>query len=103
MEVDGNALELVPRDLRGFLLRLSIWGSCPWRARTTKLQELTGMQLNDQTCQGALTDHVLGPREDLPPQIDAVDSTTDVVTLSIGGNDAAPEHDRSMRPGTSDH
>ncbi|ATZ07617.1 SGNH/GDSL hydrolase family protein [Corynebacterium striatum] len=54
----------------------------------TKLQELTGMQLNDQTCQGALTDHVLGPREDLPPQIDAVDSTTDVVTLSIGGNDA---------------
>lgn len=64
-----------------------------WCARASdnypsQLQQMKGLALDDVTCQGALTDHVLGPRADLPPQLDAVDTTTDIITLSIGGNDA---------------
>ena len=64
-----------------------------WCARASdnypsQLQQMKGLALVDVTCQGALTDHVLGPRADLPPQLDAVDTTTDIITLSIGGNDA---------------
>lgn len=45
----------------------------------------------DVTCQGAVTEHVLQPRdtgqEVIPAQIDALTGSTDVVSLSIGGND----------------
>ncbi|MFL0578937.1 SGNH/GDSL hydrolase family protein [Dietzia sp. 179-F 9C3 NHS] len=40
------------------------------------------------TCGGAITDDLLGPNEDgVPPQLDALDAGTDLVTLTIGGND----------------
>ncbi|STC70315.1 SGNH/GDSL hydrolase family protein [Corynebacterium pilosum] len=45
----------------------------------------------DVTCSSAITDHVVGTRETaegpIAPQVDAIDSATDLVTLSIGGND----------------
>jgi lysophospholipase L1-like esterase len=50
-----------------------------------------GLQLRDVTCSGAKTDHMTqqqnvepGPN---PPQFNALDATTKVVTLTIGGND----------------
>ena len=40
------------------------------------------------TCAGGLIDHLWGPRDGVvPPQFDALGSDTDLVTLSIGGND----------------
>lgn len=53
----------------------------------TLLAERFGMVLVDRTCSGARTDHVLGPWGDIPPQIDAVNETTRLVTVTIGGND----------------
>ncbi|AIT61378.1 SGNH/GDSL hydrolase family protein [Corynebacterium doosanense] len=45
----------------------------------------------DVTCQGSTIDNILGTRdtgeEILPPQIEAVTPDTDLITLSIGGND----------------
>lgn len=45
----------------------------------------------DVSCQGSVTQDLLEPREEdsgtLPAQIDAVTPDTDLVTLSIGGND----------------
>lgn len=46
-----------------------------------------GLALDDRTCGGATTAHVLGPWNELPAQIEAVDSETRLVTLTIGGND----------------
>lgn len=47
------------------------------------------MQLNliDASCGGATTAHVLGPWNELPPQLDAVTADTRLVTITIGGND----------------
>lgn len=53
----------------------------------TLLAERFGMVLVDRTCSGAMTDHVLGPWTEIPPQIEAVTSDTRLVTITIGGND----------------
>lgn len=45
------------------------------------------LRLTDVTCGGATTRHLLGPWNELPPQIDAVTADTRLVTISIGGND----------------
>ena len=45
------------------------------------------LSLDDQTCSGATTEHVLGPWNELPPQIEAVTAETRLVTATIGGND----------------
>jgi lysophospholipase L1-like esterase len=47
-----------------------------------------GAQLTDVTCSGATTANVLTDDQDgQPPQIDAVGSSTRLVTVTIGGND----------------
>jgi lysophospholipase L1-like esterase len=48
-----------------------------------------GLVLVDATCSGATTHHVLGPWNEVPPQIDSIDATTKLVTVTIGGNDIA--------------
>ena len=53
----------------------------------TLLAERLRMTLYDVTCSGATTEHVLAPWDDLPAQIDAVTATTDLVTITIAGND----------------
>lgn len=53
----------------------------------TLLAERFGTVLVDRTCSGARTDHVLGAWGDIPPQIDAVNEATRLVTVTIGGND----------------
>jgi len=52
----------------------------------------TGLALTDHSCAGAKTDSITGGQRgltgrQLAPQLDAVDSGTDVVTVGIGGND----------------
>ena len=47
------------------------------------------LQLVDATCSGATTEHVLGPWDEIPPQIESVDAATRLVTITIGGNDIA--------------
>lgn len=47
-----------------------------------------GAQLNDVTCSGAETEDFSGRQHHvLPPQYDALSETTDLVTVTIGGND----------------
>jgi lysophospholipase L1-like esterase len=46
-----------------------------------------GLDLDDVSCGGATTAHILGPWSELPPQIDAVTPDTRLVTVTIGGND----------------
>lgn len=46
-----------------------------------------GLALTDVSCGGATTAHLLGPWGELPPQLDAVDAATRLVTVTIGGND----------------
>lgn len=53
----------------------------------TLLAERLGFELNDQGCGGATTAHLLGNWDELPPQIDAVQADTDLVTITVGGND----------------
>ncbi len=53
----------------------------------TLLAGRLGLQLDDQTCGGATTAHVLGPWNELAPQIAAVNAATRLVTITIGGND----------------
>ncbi len=53
----------------------------------TLLAGKLGLALDDQTCGGATTAHILSPWSELAPQIDAVDADTRLVTLTIGGND----------------
>lgn len=48
-----------------------------------------GLELVDATCSGATTHHVLGPWNEVAPQIDSVDANTKLVTVTIGGNDIA--------------
>lgn len=55
----------------------------------TLLAERFKLELVDATCSGATTEHVLGPWNELPPQIEAVDAKTRLVTITIGGNDIA--------------
>jgi lysophospholipase L1-like esterase len=45
------------------------------------------LELTDVSCSGAKTSHVLGPWNELPPQVDALRADTRLVTLTIGGND----------------
>ena len=47
------------------------------------------LNLVDATCSGATTEHVLGPWNEVPPQIEAVDASARLVTITIGGNDVA--------------
>lgn len=53
----------------------------------TLLAEELRMLLVDVSCGGATTAHVLGPWNELPPQIDAVTPDTALVTITVGGND----------------
>jgi len=46
-----------------------------------------GLDLVDISCGGATTAHILGPWNELPPQLDAVTSEARLVTVTIGGND----------------
>jgi lysophospholipase L1-like esterase len=68
-------------------------GSPPRCARSTRdyahvLAELRHLSLVDVTCSGATTVDVLrGGQFDLPPQLDAVTAETQVITVTIGGND----------------
>lgn len=52
-----------------------------------QLARRRGLALNDVSCSGARTTHLLGPWDELPPQLDAVDKDTRLVTVTIGGND----------------
>jgi len=45
------------------------------------------LTLVDVSCSGATTEHLLGPWNELKPQLDAVDADTRLVTVTIGGND----------------
>ncbi len=45
------------------------------------------LKLTDVSCSGATTAHLLGPWNELKPQLDAVDGDTRLVTVTIGGND----------------
>jgi lysophospholipase L1-like esterase len=45
-------------------------------------------RLTDVTCSGATTAEMTGPQGTAPAQFDALDRGTDLVTVSIGGNDA---------------
>jgi lysophospholipase L1-like esterase len=58
-----------------------------WENYATLLAEQLRMVLVDATCGGATTAHVLGPWNELPPQVDAVTADTDLVTITAGGND----------------
>lgn len=46
-----------------------------------------GLSLVDVSCGGSTTEHLLGPWNELAPQLDAVDANTLLVTLTTGGND----------------
>ncbi len=53
-----------------------------------QLARLIGLTLTDMSCSGATTQHVLrGGQVFLGPQIDALGPDTQLVTLTIGGND----------------
>ncbi len=45
------------------------------------------LDLTDASCGGARTEHLLGPWDELPAQIDAVTAETRLVTITVGGND----------------
>lgn len=45
------------------------------------------LQLTDVSCGGATTANLLGPSNELPPQLDAVVASTRLVTVTVGGND----------------
>lgn len=51
------------------------------------LAERLHLALDDQTCNGARTTHLLSPWNELPAQLDAVGADTRLVTATIGGND----------------
>lgn len=46
-----------------------------------------GLLLVDVSCGGSTTAHLLGPWNELAPQLDAVDADTLLVTVTTGGND----------------
>lgn len=45
------------------------------------------LSLVDATCSGATTEHVLGPWNEVPAQIESVTAEARLVTITIGGND----------------
>ncbi|MEU6440819.1 SGNH/GDSL hydrolase family protein [Streptomyces sp. NPDC047046] len=47
----------------------------------------TGAKLTDVTCSGATTADMTGPQGTVAPQLDALERGTDLVTLTVGGND----------------
>ncbi len=47
------------------------------------------LSLTDVSCSGATTAHLTGPRDAIPPQLDALSPDTQLVTITIGGNDLA--------------
>lgn len=53
----------------------------------TLVAEQLRMLLVDVSCGGSTSAHVLGPWNELPPQIDAVTPDTALVTITVGGND----------------
>jgi lysophospholipase L1-like esterase len=66
----------------------------PWRAGRSAVNyphlvaERLGVHLVDVTYSGATTAHILRDRQNgVAPQIEALDGTEDVVTVTIGGND----------------
>lgn len=57
------------------------------RNYATLLAGRLGLDLIDATCSGATTEHILGPWNELPAQLDALTPDTRLVTVTIGGND----------------
>lgn len=53
------------------------------------LAERLHLSLDDVSCGGATSGHLIGPWNELPPQIEAVTAATRLVTITIGGNDLA--------------
>ena len=53
----------------------------------TLLAQRLRLRLIDVTCSGATTEHILGPRDESPSQLDALTADTRLVTVTIGGND----------------
>jgi len=51
------------------------------------LAQAKHLALTDVTCSGATTAHILGPWDAIAPQISAVTPATQLVTITIGGND----------------
>lgn len=47
------------------------------------------LELVDVSCSGATTAHILGPWNELPAQLDALNTDTRLVTVTIGGNDVS--------------
>lgn len=52
-----------------------------------QLASRKGLALTDVSCSGATTAHLTGPRDAIPPQLDALTPDTRLVTITIGGND----------------
>ncbi|MDO7834846.1 SGNH/GDSL hydrolase family protein [Sphingobium sp. HBC34] len=52
-----------------------------------QLARLRHLDLVDVSCGGATTAHLLGPWNELAPQLDALTPDTALVTITIGGND----------------
>ena len=52
-----------------------------------QLAKRLNLQLTDVSCSGGTTRHLLGPRDSIPPQLDALTADTKLVTVTIGGND----------------
>jgi len=48
---------------------------------------LSPSSFTDVSCSGATTEHMTGPQGSAPPQLDALDAETELVTLGVGGND----------------
>ncbi len=54
------------------------------------LAKARGLNLTDVTCSGATTQHILkGGQYFQPPQLDALGPNTELVTITIGGNDVS--------------
>ena len=53
----------------------------------TLLAARLDLNLVDASCGGATSEHVLRGWSELPPQIDALDRETRLVTITVGGND----------------
>lgn len=54
-----------------------------------QLARALSLSLFDVSCSGATTKHVLGPWNELHPQVDALDADTRLVTVTVGGNDVS--------------
>jgi lysophospholipase L1-like esterase len=62
-----------------------------------QLARMLGLSLVDRTCSGATTDHILfGGQFFQPPQLDGLNSSTVLVTVTTGGNDVRYVSDLSF-------